>query len=128
MPTMPDLDNLTCRRSTRVRNSPVRFDPSATLTFANFFGFASDDTRPTCSDQTITDPTVTNGHLDKNVHNSISNKIFLDKAVSHTQLINQNFDKTLNFYNPTVYLSENAENDTYTFKSMLKQPDKHEFI
>ena len=34
MTTMPDLDNLTCRRSKRDRRTPDRFDPSASTTLS----------------------------------------------------------------------------------------------
>ena len=52
----------------------------------------------------------------------------LSKVVYHTQLINQHFDGTFNFTNPLAYSSEVADNETYTFKEILQQPDKNEYI
>ena len=48
--------------------------------------------------------------------------------VYHTQMINQLFDGTWNNLNPFAYASEMSDNDCYTFKEMLKQDDKNQFI
>ena len=50
------------------------------------------------------------------------------KIVYHTQLINQHFDGTLNHILPTAYASNMSDNESYTFKQMLQQSDKNEFI
>ena len=43
-------------------------------------------------------------------------------------MINTNFDETLNFSDPTVCASSTTDNEAYSFKEMLQQPDKSEFI
>ena len=43
-------------------------------------------------------------------------------------MVNQHFDGTWNHLNPLAYSTEQSGNDVYTFKEMLKQPDKNEFI
>ena len=58
---------------------------------------------------------------------SIGNTIF-SKAVYHIQLINQHFDGTFKYFNPSAYAADMSDNDTYTFREMLQQPDKNDFI
>ena len=43
MPTMPDLNELTCRRSTRERKAPDFYNPSATSTSFLSFGNTDED-------------------------------------------------------------------------------------
>ena len=50
------------------------------------------------------------------------------KFVYHTHLINEHFDGTLNYINPMAYAADISDNETYTFKEMLQQPDKNDFI
>ena len=43
--------------------------------------------------------------------------------------VNSYYDGTLNMVTNNVFVSnKNADNDTYTFSDMMKQPDKAEFI
>ena len=57
---------------------------------------------------------------------------FLDKVVCHAELIQSNFDGTLNFVHPLnlmVFLAKkNNNNDTYTYSQMLKLDDRALFI
>ena len=46
----------------------------------------------------------------------------------HTERINSNFDGTLNSLNYATLLVSAADNDTYTFKNMLRQPDAKVFV
>ena len=48
--------------------------------------------------------------------------------VYQTQLVATHFDGTLNYLNPMAYASTLSDNETYTFKEMLQQPDKNDFI
>ena len=50
------------------------------------------------------------------------------KVAFHTEKIKANFDGTLNSLNYTALLCSAADNDTYTFKDMLRQPDAKDFI
>ena len=111
--TMPDLDELISRRSQRVRKAPDRFNP--------------------CAATSVFSPTSLLFHMVCLTSiftfgmNSVGNTIF-SKAVYHTHLINQHFDGTLNYLNPLAFAAELSDNDTYTFKEMLQQSDKNEFI
>ena len=113
LPTMPDLNELTCRRSKRTRKEPDRLDPSALTSSlkssaANLFTMIC---------------LVSNLTQNPDVHVSL-----FTSMVYHTHLINQHFDGTLNYYNPLALVTEVADNECYTFKEMLKQEDKNEFI
>ena len=110
---MPDLEQLTCRRSTRQRKEPDRYRPSANYIMTNFSSFFS----MIC----LTSFTLLSLSSDK-----IS--LYATKVVQQTHLINQHFDGTLNYINPLAYYTENSENESYTFKQMLQQDDKNEFI
>ena len=50
------------------------------------------------------------------------------KVAFHTEKIKANFDGTLNSLNYTALLFSAADNDTYTFKDMLRQPDAKDFV
>ena len=43
-------------------------------------------------------------------------------------MANQLVDNTLNSLHPMALLAEKEDNESYTFKEMLKQPDASEFI
>ena len=50
------------------------------------------------------------------------------KIILHSERINTNFDGTLNYFHPVALLASMGDNDTYSFKEMLKQEDKNDFI
>ena len=60
------------------------------------------------------------------VHTSSENMSF--SVVHSYHLANQLFDDTLNLLHPTALATEEEDNESYTFKQMLKQPDAADFI
>jgi len=52
---------------------------------------------------------------------------FTQKAAHRYHTINSNVDGTMNGVLGSVF-SSIADNDSYTYSGMLKQPDKHKFI
>ena len=111
MPTMPDLEELTARRSTRERRAPERFDPSVLRCDRIKSGFVT----MFCLASTFmtSAPILASSYATKLVH--------------QTQLVNQHFDGTFNYFHPLAF-TETSDNETYTFKEMLQQEDKNEFI
>ena len=122
MPIMPDLDSLSCRRSSRLKKPPDRFDPTA-LSTSSKANVSSD--KPSRRKSTLFSMIclVSTAISDPAIHASIHSRL-----VYHTQMVNQHFDGTWNHINPFAYSTEQSGNDVYTFKEMLKQPDKNEFI
>ena len=115
MPTMPHLNELTSRRSTRVRKVPDRYDPSANF---NFGGYSVLFCMVTMVSM------VTN----MSVGQSNIGSTMASRFVYHTQIINQHFDGILNYLSPFALTTSTADNDTYNFKEMLQQEDRAEFI
>ena len=103
-PTMPDLNNLTCRRSTRVRRK--------TQFFSLFVACAA-----VFTSSLVTTATYFTNPLDS-----------LNKAVLHSQRVNTHFDGTLNSLHHAALTAAAGDNDTYTLKDVFKQDDKSEFI
>ena len=60
------------------------------------------------------------------IHSRGQNLVFGTVNAFHTA--NQNFDNTLNHLHPMALLAEKEDNESYTFRQMLKQPDAAEFI
>ena len=60
------------------------------------------------------------------VYTGAENMVF--SAVHSYHATNQLFDDTLNSLHPMTLATENEDNEAYTFKQMLKQPDAAEFI
>ena len=102
MPSVPDLDSLTARRSTRTRSAPKRL---------NLFTLNS---------------LVTVGSEFLSIFPHL--ETIQDRAMAHMSLVNQHFDGTLNCIHPFALASKNADNDTFTLKEMMRQDDKAEFI
>ena len=102
MPTMPDLDNLSCRRSSRLKKPPDRFDPSALST-----------SKPPRRKSTLFSMIclVSTAISDPAIHASIHSRL-----VYHTQMVNQYFDGTWNHLNPLAYSTEQSGNDVYISK------------
>jgi hypothetical protein len=105
-PTMPDLNDLTLRRSPRLRAQKAS-KTSALFTglFAMFAVFTSCVQGCNWSDSSL----------------------MVSKAVFHTEQLNKHFDGTLNKLHHAVLMAA-ADNDTYTLKEMLLQDDKNDFI
>ena len=49
-------------------------------------------------------------------------------AVNSFHSANQTFDNTLNVLHTMTLLAEKEDNESYTFRQMLKQPDAADFI
>ena len=104
MPTIPDLDEMTCRRSTRERWTPERLDPSAMTSKKNIpTRFKSVLFTMVCLVLTGTSPTV---YVPKTLYS---------KVVYHTQEIQKHFDGTINYMNPLACSTKKSDNETYTF-------------
>ena len=56
--------------------------------------------------------------VDKNPH------IFLNKANQHIREINRHFYGTLNHFCPIAFAANQEQNEYYTFREVLFQPDK----
>jgi len=61
-----------------------------------------------------------------NLHDRVQNLIFATVNSFHSA--HMNFDNTLNMLHPMAFMAEADNNDTYTFRQMLKQPDVAEFV
>ena len=57
------------------------------------------------------------------LHRSVAQKVAF-----HTERIKSTFDGTLNSLNYAALLVSAADNDTYIFKNMLRQPDVKDFL
>ena len=55
-------------------------------------------------------------------------QIFLTIAIKQIQEINRHFDLTLNHFGPMVFAENKEQNESYTFKDMLLQPEKSDLI
>ena len=60
------------------------------------------------------------------LHSRGQNLVFATVNSFHSA--NQNFDNTLNNLHPMALLAEKQDNESYTFREMLKQSDAAEFI
>ena len=54
--------------------------------------------------------------------------IFLTRENQHIQEINRHFDGTLNHFGPIIFVANQEQNQSYTFKDMLLQPDNSYLI
>ena len=54
--------------------------------------------------------------------------VFLTRSKQHIQEIHRHFDGTLNHYCPMVSAANQEQNEFYTFRYMLLQLDKSDFI
>ena len=109
MPTMPNIDNITLRRSSRKRKPSRRalglLTTMAVTLFTQIRAVSLTTAAPLFGTRT--------SHF--------------EKAMAHLSLANQHFDGTLNYLHPSAFLT-NADNDTYTLRDMLKQEDKESFV
>ena len=60
--------------------------------------------------------------MDKNPH------IFLTIANQHIKVLNIHFDGNLNHYVPMVFVENQEQKESYTFRDMLLQPYKSYLI
>ena len=68
-------------------------------------------------------------HHTEIVTSSASN-IFQSKSLQYQDYLQNNFDGTINQSNPLaqIYFSSKSNNEVYTLKEMLQQPDKDQFV
>jgi hypothetical protein len=105
-PTMPDLNDLTCRRSPRIRRKPKMFGfftACAVLATSMFTGAVTEPIRAGPSSM-------------------------LQKLVLHTEKVNTHFDGKINQLHHAALSTVAGDNDTYTLTTMLQQEDKNAFI
>ena len=112
MPTLSNLDEMTCRRSSRIRKATEKAKASSSSTVKKIFGLFT----MLCF---VTASTLS-------VHKNSSNTI-LDKVVNHCHMVNSHFDGTLNHIHHMMLATE-ATNETFTFKNALKEDDYKLFI
>ncbi len=118
-PTLPDLNDLTCRRSSRQRKPTSKVIQSTSRTARRMFGLF------------VACATMASGLASYSGSSSISlpsTATVIDKVVLHTEKVNQHFDGTLNSIHHAVLATAVGDNDTYTLKDMFKQEDKGSFI
>ena len=109
LPTMPDLSDMTNRRSQR---QPKKVKRYGFVTKALLSAFVVCSTILGVSATTIQDPAP-----------------LLQRVCLHTERINTHIDGTINKLHHACCLTINAsDNDTYTLKQMLQQDDKNDFI
>ena len=116
---MPDLNDLTCRRSRRQKkpsvaskesNDPITRRLHGLMTFLVLF-------------------TAVAGKFAGSIASGPQYCMTTwEKAVKHSERINLHFDNTLNAVHHAVLMTGGDSNDVYTFKEMLAQPDKADFI
>ena len=46
----------------------------------------------------------------------------------HIEDVNTQFDATINHVHHMIFAANQEQNETYTFKDMMNQPDKNDFI
>jgi hypothetical protein len=115
-PTLPDLNDLTCRRSSRTRRLTSKAKDSNNSTVRRIFSlFVACTTIFGAIEATPADT-------------DYSSMSLLNKVALHTQRVNTHFDGTINKLHHAVLMADGGDNDTYHLKDMLKQEDKSEFI
>ena len=109
LPTMPDLSEITNRRSQR---QPKKVKRYGFVTKALLSAFVVCSTILGVSATTIQDPAQ-----------------LIQRVCLHTERINTHIDATINSLYHACCLTINAsDNDTYTLKQRLQQDDKNDFI
>ena len=117
-----DIETLGLRRSTRTRKQPDRMsaiDPnSREIPIAN---------RPLGFLILAASAFISRGIGD--TANNISH-CYQSRVIEYEDYLDNNFDGTRNSTNPLaqIYMTSKANNEVYTLKEMLKQPDRMEFL
>ena len=107
---LADLDDMTLRRSPRIKALKKRLEKEKSTQKKSFFACFStlfDSNAPVLSER-------------------LSSSFM--KAAYFFEVTNRNFDGTLNSIPHYVLASKNAANDTFTLSKMLKEDDRAEFI
>lgn len=111
---LPNLDDISLRRSKRSRKRSTRgesLDSPFQKKWFNMFSMFCLVTLSTLATSASFVPST-----------------IAQKVVLHAEKITANFDGTLNFFHHVALLTSAGSNDTYTFKQMLLQEDKNDFI
>ena len=115
MPTVPDLDALTLRRSKRTRKptSKVKeLKEKGVKGFSNFFS-------KYC--------VFSSSFMNSKIYQS-NPQTYLQKMIYHSQMLNSNFDGSLNGIDSMVLMADSSSNDVFTFKQMMEQEDRIDFL
>ena len=111
MPTMVNLESSGLRCSSRIASGPKKH--------YNFFsGISKFCVFGVLLLSTLAQPSVAFSHLQESVN----------AAIHHCNVINANFDGSLNDIPHMVLAAGNSNNENYTFLEMLKQDDASNFI
>ena len=107
---LADLDELTLRRSPRIKELKKRLEKEKSSTKKSFFA---------CFSSPFTSTPI-----------SLSERLSfsLMKAAFFFEVTNKNFDGTLNAIPHYVFASKNAANDTFTLTKMFKEHDRADFV
>eukprot|EP00957_Ditylum_brightwellii_P034600 2623672-Ditylum_brightwellii.AAC.1 len=49
-------------------------------------------------------------------------------VIYHTEVATALFDDTIDSFSPMTFAANQQQNETYTYKDMLRQPDRKEFV
>eukprot|EP00957_Ditylum_brightwellii_P202521 15330529-Ditylum_brightwellii.AAC.2 len=112
MPQMVDLQTAGLRRSSRAVKSINEAMESNDPEVKKIFSF-------TCMLKATVESLAS--------FSQISNSV-LGYAIYHTDVSNNLYDSTLNGMHPMAFVANQQQNETYTFKDMMKQDDAKAFI
>jgi hypothetical protein len=116
-PTMPDLNDLTCRRSRRIRKTTEKVASSSSATVRRMFGLF------------VACTAMASGLLETCQSSNLpSSASIVQKVALHTERLNTHFDGTINTLHHAVLTTAFGDNDMYTMKDMFKQNDSAKFI
>eukprot|EP00957_Ditylum_brightwellii_P050944 3863720-Ditylum_brightwellii.AAC.1 len=51
-----------------------------------------------------------------------------NQAIFHSEVAIALFDDIINCFSPVAFAANQQQNENYTYKNMLKQPDRKEFV
>ena len=114
MTGLPNLDDMSLRRSKRSQKPSEKGAAIRTSAQKKFFNLFSTFCLFTVAALT------TSANL---VPSTMAQKVVL-----HAEKFTSNFDGTLNSFHHAALMAAPGDNDTYTFKNMLQEDDKNEFI
>ena len=110
--TMLDINEMTCRRSPRIRALKEKTSLTTKRLFSLFVAFS----------------TIVTGTAETSKSMIKSPKSALQKLVLHTQRVNTHFDNTVNEFHHAALMVSAGDNDTYTLKDVFKQDDVSHFV
>ena len=130
-PKYINLSETGCRRSTRDRSMTTKaaesYDPMtrAMHSFFTLFQFVG----LTSLNSSLREAHATLSSVESEKNNSPEiYQSYMSQALERFHHLNSHFDKTLNVLSIFAFASANADNDTYSLREMLKQPDVSKFV